>query len=135
MLGLMRVKVFGLHAEMQQRQRLKNLDRFVFICLFLFWGWDLNIFFFGGGCKRFRDTNDGVLIASDVAARGLDIPNVEHDVHYQLPRTAELYVHRSGRTARGSRDGVSVMLCSPEEQGVYKKICRTLKKGEGWFLI
>ncbi|KAI9209005.1 P-loop containing nucleoside triphosphate hydrolase protein [Polychytrium aggregatum] len=103
---LMGVKIMGLHAEMQQRQRLKNLD-------------------------RFRDTPNAVLVASDVAARGLDIPQVEHVVHYQLPRTADLYVHRSGRTARANNDGVSVMLCSPEELSVYKKICHALGKAEG----
>ncbi|RKO89308.1 P-loop containing nucleoside triphosphate hydrolase protein, partial [Blyttiomyces helicus] len=77
----------------------------------------------------FRETDNAVLIASDVAARGLDIPRVEHVIHYQLPRTAELYVHRSGRTARAQADGVSVVLCSPEEVGVYRKICNLLKKG------
>lgn len=72
-----------------------------------------------------------MLIASDVAARGLDIPNIEHVVHYQLPRTADLYVHRSGRTARASAEGVSVMLCSPQEVPVYKKICHVLRKSKG----
>ncbi|KAJ3286470.1 ATP-dependent RNA helicase [Borealophlyctis nickersoniae] len=105
-LTLMKVQAFGLHAEMQQRQRLKNLD-------------------------RFRDTPSAVLIASDVAARGLDIPNVEHVVHYQLPRTGDLYVHRSGRTARAHSDGVSVMLCSPGEKPLYKKICKVLGKADG----
>ncbi|KAJ3184257.1 ATP-dependent RNA helicase [Geranomyces variabilis] len=102
----MRIKAFGLHAEMQQRQRLKNLD-------------------------RFKDSTDAVLIASDVAARGLDIPNIEHVVHYQLPRSADLYVHRSGRTARAAADGVSVMMISPQEMPVYKKICNVLGKTEG----
>ncbi|KAJ3024286.1 ATP-dependent RNA helicase [Thoreauomyces humboldtii] len=102
----MRVKAFGLHAEMQQRQRLKNLD-------------------------RFKDATDAVLIASDVAARGLDIPGIEHVIHYQLPRSADLYVHRSGRTARAAEEGVSVMLCSPQEVPVYKKICNVLKKTDG----
>ncbi len=55
----------GLHAQMQQKQRLKNLD-------------------------RFSSNPRGLLIATDVAARGLDIPNVEHVVHYQVPRTSEV---------------------------------------------
>ncbi|KAJ3161822.1 ATP-dependent RNA helicase [Geranomyces michiganensis] len=102
----MRIKAFGLHAEMQQRQRLKNLD-------------------------RFKESTSSVLIASDVAARGLDIPHIEHVVHYQLPRSADLYVHRSGRTARASAEGVSVMMISPQEVGMYKKICSVLGKTEG----
>ena len=78
---------------------------------------------------RFKKFPNAILIASDVAARGLDIPSVDHVVHYQLPRSADLYVHRSGRTARARQDGLSVMLCSPEERTVYKKICFLLKKG------
>ncbi|TPX64119.1 hypothetical protein SpCBS45565_g06086 [Spizellomyces sp. 'palustris'] len=105
-LSHMKVKALPLHAEMQQRQRLKNLD-------------------------RFRESKDAVLVASDVAARGLDIPNIEHVVHYQLPRTADLYVHRSGRTARAASDGISVMLCSPQEVPVYKRICHILRKEDG----
>src|SRR4051812_39824570 len=79
--------------------------------------------------KRFKQNNKAVLIASDVAARGLDIPLVEHVVHYQLPRSSEIYVHRSGRTARANREGVSLMLCAPEEVGAYKKLCSVLNKG------
>lgn len=104
-LNLLNVPCYGLHAEMQQRQRLKNLD-------------------------RFKDQKHAVLIASDVAARGLDIPSIQHVIHYQLPRTADLYVHRSGRTARALSNGISVMLCSPEESKVYKKICSILKNSE-----
>jgi ATP-dependent RNA helicase DDX24/MAK5 len=100
---LLGLEVLGLHAQMQQKQRLKNLDRF--------------------------KTNDkAVLVASDVAARGLDIPLVEHVIHYQLPRSGEIYVHRSGRTARANRDGISLLLCGPEELKVYRKLCQTLRK-------
>jgi ATP-dependent RNA helicase DDX24/MAK5 len=56
------------------------------------------------------------MVATDIAARGLDIPAVKHVVHYHLPRTADTYVHRSGRTARGSEEGVSLLLCSPAEE-------------------
>ncbi|KAL8724216.1 MAG: hypothetical protein Q9181_006927 [Wetmoreana brouardii] len=59
-----------------------------------------------GGC---------ILIATDVAARGLDIANVDAVVHYHLPRAADMYVHRSGRTARKGNAGVSILLCAPEE--------------------
>lgn len=56
-----------------------------------------------------------ILVATDVAARGLDIPDVDMVLHYHVPRQADTYVHRSGRTARGDRTGVSVMLCAPDE--------------------
>lgn len=56
-----------------------------------------------------------ILIATDVAARGLDIPAVKLVVHYHLPRAADMYVHRSGRTARAERSGSSILLCAPEE--------------------
>lgn len=56
-----------------------------------------------------------ILIATDVAARGLDIPSVQLVIHYHLPRAADMYVHRSGRTARASSSGSSILLCAPEE--------------------
>lgn len=55
------------------------------------------------------------MIATDIAARGLDIGGVNLVIHYHLPRTADMYVHRSGRTARGDASGSSVLLCAPEE--------------------
>lgn len=72
---------------------------------------------------------DSLLIASDVASRGLDIPGVMHVIHYQIPRSAEIYVHRSGRTARLSKEGLSVMLVSPDEVNLYNKIIKTFKNG------
>lgn len=56
-----------------------------------------------------------ILIATDVAARGLDIPSVQLVIHYHLPRAADMYVHRSGRTARASNAGSSIIICAPEE--------------------
>lgn len=56
-----------------------------------------------------------ILIATDVAARGLDIPGIEQVIHYHVPRTADMYVHRSGRTARAQSSGLSIILCAPEE--------------------
>jgi len=66
-----------------------------------------------------------MLVATDVAARGLDIPSVQLVVHYHLPRAADMYVHRSGRTARAAKSGSSVLLCAPEEvQGVRRLVAK-----------
>lgn len=67
--------------------------------------------------ERFSSASQSgsILIATDVAARGLDIPAVELVTHYHLPRAADMYVHRSGRTARAERSGSSILLCAPEE--------------------
>lgn len=64
-----------------------------------------------------------------MASRGLDIPGVMHVIHYQVPRSAEIYVHRSGRTARSNQEGLSVMLISPDEINLYRKIVATFRKG------
>ncbi|SYW81348.1 related to MAK5 - ATP-dependent RNA helicase [Ustilago bromivora] len=72
----------------------------------------------GGGVKNC------ILLATDVAARGLDIPSVDHVVHYQLPRSADTYIHRSGRTARAGSSGVSLALIEPKEKLLWGKLCR-----------
>jgi ATP-dependent RNA helicase DDX24/MAK5 len=72
------------------------------------------------------------LLATDVAARGLDIKNIENVIHYQIPRTAEEYIHRSGRTARASNTGMSVMLLDPKDVTRYRKICKNLKRGNAF---
>ncbi|XP_015782170.1 ATP-dependent RNA helicase DDX24 [Tetranychus urticae] len=98
LLTLLQIKPIPLHAAMEQKRRLSNLERF--------------------------STNpQSVLLASDVAARGLDISYVDHVIHYQVPRTAELYIHRSGRTARMSNKGISLLLCEPKESYMYNKLC------------
>lgn len=86
----LKLEAFGVHSDMMQKQRLRSLE-------------------------RFKASESAVLVATDVAARGLDVPQVDHVVHYHLPRTADMYVHRSGRTARAGAKGVSVVLCSPDE--------------------
>ena len=65
--------------------------------------------------KAFRDGEVRVLVATDVAARGIDIPGVSHVYNFDLPEVAESYVHRIGRTARAGADGVAVAFCAPEE--------------------
>lgn len=56
-----------------------------------------------------------ILVATDVAARGLDIKGIDFVIHYHSPRAADTYVHRSGRTARAGASGKSVIICAPEE--------------------
>lgn len=94
-----------LHANMHQKQRLKNLE-------------------------RFAERQSCTLLTTDVAARGLDIPNIQHVLHYQVPRTSETYVHRSGRTARASSDGLTLLLIGPNDTFNFKKIFRTLEKDD-----
>ncbi len=79
----------ALHSTMPQKARLRSLEKF-------------------SGQRT-------VLVATDVAARGLDIKNIDLIIHYHVPRTADMYVHRSGRTARAAASGRSIMLCSPDE--------------------
>ena len=63
-----------------------------------------------------------MLVATDVAARGIDIPGVSHVYNFELPEVAEAYVHRIGRTARAGADGEAVALCAPEEIGLFRQI-------------
>ncbi|HEX5849495.1 MAG TPA: DEAD/DEAH box helicase [Rubrobacter sp.] len=67
-----------------------------------------------------------ILVATNVAARGLDIPNVSHVVNYDLPEDTETYVHRIGRTARAGKDGVAVTLVGEAELKDFDKIQRSL---------
>nr|XP_031535220.1 ATP-dependent RNA helicase DDX24 isoform X3 [Vicugna pacos] len=105
LLKVLDIMPLTLHACMHQKQRLRNLEQFAHL-------------------------EDCVLLATDVAARGLDIPKVQHVIHYQVPRTSEIYVHRSGRTARATNEGLSLMLVGPEDVINFKKIYKTLKKDE-----
>jgi len=68
-----------------------------------------------------------VLVATDVAARGLDIPDVKHVYNYDLPNVPDAYVHRIGRTARAGKDGKAVAFCAPEEMGELKAIQKVMK--------
>ncbi len=66
--------------------------------------------------KAFREGKAKVLVATDVAARGIDIPGVAYVINYDIPNVAEAYVHRIGRTARAGRDGTAISFCSPDER-------------------
>lgn len=71
---------------------------------------------------NFKSGKNRVLIATDVSARGVDIPNVEFVINYDLPDVAENYVHRVGRTGRGNQRGKALSFCSTEEQQMLKEI-------------
>jgi superfamily II DNA/RNA helicase len=86
-----------IHGDLEQSQRMKTLD-------------------------SFRDGSLQLLIASDVAARGLDIPAVSHVFNYDLPSHAEDYVHRIGRTGRAGRKGTAISLASPADEKYLSQI-------------
>jgi ATP-dependent RNA helicase RhlE len=71
---------------------------------------------------QFKSGEVKVLIATDVSARGIDIPDVDYVINYDLPDVAENYVHRVGRTGRGVKKGLAVSFCSPEEKPVLDEI-------------
>ncbi|AET40085.1 ATP-dependent RNA helicase Ecym_5326 [Eremothecium cymbalariae DBVPG len=121
-LNNLKISAFQIHSSMLQKNRLKSLEKFQQLC-------EVN-------AQHGKPT---VLIASDVAARGLDIPGIKHVIHYHLPRSADIYIHRSGRTARGNQEGVAVTICSPQEAiGPLRKLRKLLandlasKTGKKW---
>ena len=77
---------------------------------------------------EFRNGELDVLVATDVAARGIDIPGVRHVYNYDLPNVPENYVHRIGRTARAGAEGNAVAFCAPAEMGELQAIEKVLKK-------
>ena len=92
-----------IHGDLDQSQRTKTLDAF------------------REGTLRF-------LVASDVAARGLDVPSVSHVFNFDVPGHAEDYVHRIGRTGRAGRDGKAMMICVPRDEKNFEDIERLLQK-------
>ena len=72
--------------------------------------------------KKFRLKNIDILVATDVAARGLDVDSLTHVIHFSLPDDPEVFVHRSGRTGRAGKDGISMALIKPEETRKLKQI-------------
>ena len=75
---------------------------------------------------RFRDGALDVLVATDVAARGLDIEHISHVVNYDVPSSPDTYVHRTGRTGRAGREGVAITLVEPREHRLLRDIERTI---------
>ncbi|MDF1720251.1 MAG: DEAD/DEAH box helicase [Minwuia sp.] len=75
---------------------------------------------------QFRDGRVNVLVATDVAARGIDIDDVTHVINFELPNVPESYVHRIGRTARAGKSGVAIAFCDSEERGLLRDIERLI---------
>ncbi|CAI2348928.1 unnamed protein product [Caenorhabditis sp. 36 PRJEB53466] len=92
-----------LYSILKAKQRLKNLE-------------------------KFSESKNAVLLATDVAARGLDIQGIDHVIHYQVPKKVEIYIHRSGRTARASHRGLTVVLVDPPSRQFYIKLCKGLNR-------
>lgn len=77
--------------------------------------------------KAFRDGDIKVLVATDVAARGIDIPGVAYVINYDLPDVPDNYVHRIGRTARAGREGEAIAFCAPDEADLLRQIEKLMK--------
>jgi ATP-dependent RNA helicase SrmB len=78
--------------------------------------------------RRFRDGDVNILLATDVAARGIDLPDVTHVINYDLPRTADVYLHRIGRTGRAGKKGTAVSLVEAHDQSMMERIARYTKE-------
>lgn len=77
--------------------------------------------------KAFRAGEINILVATDVAARGIDIPGVAYVINFDLPEVPDNYVHRIGRTARAGREGEAIAFCSPEEVDLLRQIQKLMK--------
>ncbi|MEI8346755.1 MAG: DEAD/DEAH box helicase [Pseudomonadota bacterium] len=81
-----------------------------------------------GALKGIKDGRIDVLVATDIAARGIDIRQVTHVINYDLPQTTEDYIHRIGRTARAGASGEAISLVMPEERWQWKRIAKDLQR-------
>ena len=77
---------------------------------------------------KFSSTQPPILVATDVAARGLHMPNVSHVINYDLPEVPEIYIHRIGRTARAGAAGASISFCSADERPYLKRIEKLIRQ-------
>ena len=77
--------------------------------------------------SSFRDGEARILVATDIAARGIDVPGISHVINFDLPDEAESYVHRIGRTGRNGASGVAVTLCDPGEAAKLRQVERLVR--------
>uniref|UniRef100_A0ACD5UD93 Uncharacterized protein n=1 Tax=Avena sativa TaxID=4498 RepID=A0ACD5UD93_AVESA len=103
LLRILGINVLTNHAQMQQRARMKAVD-------------------------RFRESENSILVATDGFARGMDFDNVRTVIHYQLPHSTDVYIHRSGRTARKSLSGCSIALIAPADKAKFYSLCKSFSK-------
>lgn len=83
----------------------------------------VNVFYHGAleqperevALSKFRNGTSGILVTTDLASRGLDIPNIRYIVHYHLPQTEDIFTHRNGRTARMEASGTAILILAPDE--------------------
>lgn len=80
--------------------------------------------------RAFRARKHRIMVATDIAARGLDIPHIEHVINYDLPQCPEDYIHRIGRTARAGAEGTAINLLTPQDGSKWKAIHRLINPGE-----
>jgi len=102
LLRALQINCRTIHSQLQQKQRIKALE-------------------------GFNSSPIGALVATDVAARGLDLPRVQYVLHYDIARSPQVYIHRSGRTARAGAKGTSLSLVTPEDDKYHSTICAALK--------
>ncbi|WP_169569629.1 DEAD/DEAH box helicase [Sneathiella limimaris] len=97
------IKATAIHGDRPQRAREKTL-------------------------RAFKNNRISVLVATDVAARGIDVKDITHVINYDLPMEAENYVHRVGRTGRAGANGTAISICEPRERNLLRDIERLLKQ-------
>ncbi len=95
------IDAVAIHGNKSQNARTRNLD-------------------------AFKSERPPILVATDIAARGIDVHGVSHVINYQMPEVPEIYVHRIGRTARAGAAGTAVSFCAPDERGSLQDVERLL---------
>jgi ATP-dependent RNA helicase RhlE len=78
--------------------------------------------------REFKDGDLRVLVATDIAARGIDIQKLRYVINYDIPNVAETYVHRIGRSGRAGEEGVAISICEPEENAYVKEVEKLIKQ-------
>ena len=80
--------------------------------------------------QNFRDERFRILVATDIASRGLDVPHIEHIINYDMPQAPEDFIHRIGRTARAGSVGEAVSFLTQKDTRIWRSIERLLNKEE-----